>query len=324
MNISNRDFVVRRDLFDLLEGDWPAASLLSQIVWWFTPKKEGGSKLRVKRDGLMWIAKTRNEWMVECGLTRNQYDRVISMLKRKKMIEVRVMKFAGIAMNHIHVSSENLVVWKPDIPFTGNQTSPSLETSHPYTEITSEITTDEGSEINLTDKKMKLDKYELIKMKKKEDMNAAAIMKKMENKPTFSLEAHWKSRMSMLYEKFQCSLGSKERGQLSLLSKKLGAQAKVVVDYVLNDWQKFGYRALQDFGLKNYPDKPNVGFLLMYHATALSMMGEKENVQLIATKPPAPLSNEVEVVYDKKNILGEKNYKPYKPSPEELAEILAE
>lgn len=82
-------------------GDYPLAALLTQIQYWTTPDQEGQSKLRVKRDGLFWIAKTREEWMEECTLSLDQYRRAISLLKKHDLVEVKMMKFRGITMSHL-------------------------------------------------------------------------------------------------------------------------------------------------------------------------------------------------------------------------------
>ena len=55
-----------------------AAVLLSQIVYWCS-----NNRLRVKRDGRMWLAKRRVDWADECGMTPRQYDTAIKKLMAK-------------------------------------------------------------------------------------------------------------------------------------------------------------------------------------------------------------------------------------------------
>jgi hypothetical protein len=109
--VVGRDIVIRRSHLNLLERDMPGAALLSHIVYWFSPPKDGTSKFSVQRDGKYWIAKTREEWMEECGITHTQYLRVMPILKSLGLVEVRVMKFGGQPMTHVRLLHENFDVW---------------------------------------------------------------------------------------------------------------------------------------------------------------------------------------------------------------------
>jgi hypothetical protein len=101
-------FDVRLDLIKVA-GDIVAGVLLSRIVMLCDPAALQNSGRCVRRDGVYWLAKTGEEWMAECGFTRRgQYRRAVSVLKRKKLIEVRLMMFQGITMNHTRLLQENL------------------------------------------------------------------------------------------------------------------------------------------------------------------------------------------------------------------------
>jgi hypothetical protein len=126
-----------RHEYVLIGGDLLVGSLLSQIVYWHRPGKNGKSKLRVKRKGHFWIAKTRQQWMAECHLTRKQYIRALSVLKQKGLIEVRRMLFAGKAMSHTRLLIDGLatalqVLWSgldapesaPEVPEGDEPISP--------------------------------------------------------------------------------------------------------------------------------------------------------------------------------------------------------
>ena len=97
-----RVIAIRREFIEL-GGDHVVAVLLSQIHYWYAPAKNGKTKLRVQRHGHLWIAKTREQWMAETGLTLKRYRRAIAVLKQKGLVEVKQMLFAGKAMSHIRL-----------------------------------------------------------------------------------------------------------------------------------------------------------------------------------------------------------------------------
>lgn len=135
--------LIRPACLDRVNGDLIVAMLLSQIVYWSLPGKNGHTKLRIVRDGVYWIAKTRAEWMAETGLTLDRYKRAITVLQARSLVEVRVMRFQGIAQTHVRLvhpvatyqsegNPPSTVVEKPP---TGWRVSP-----QPYTETTAEST----------------------------------------------------------------------------------------------------------------------------------------------------------------------------------------
>lgn len=92
-----------RPILVQMAGDLTAGILLTQIDFWFRPDKRGQRKVRVQRHGDWWVAKTREAWMAETGLGAAQYKRAIAVLKRKGFIEVRKMRFGGLAISHIRL-----------------------------------------------------------------------------------------------------------------------------------------------------------------------------------------------------------------------------
>jgi hypothetical protein len=98
---------IRLDLVKV-GGDVIVGILLSRIVFWHEPKGIRRSTRHVFRDGVLWIAKTQAEWMAECHISRKQYRRAITVLKKKGLVEVRVMKFDGVTMIHTRLLRDNL------------------------------------------------------------------------------------------------------------------------------------------------------------------------------------------------------------------------
>jgi hypothetical protein len=106
--LASRD-TVKRCYVDIA-GDLVSGVLLSQIVYWHLPNKEGKSKRQVQHKGHYWIAKKRDAWWDECRMTPKQFDRASTVLKKKGLIEVQTFKFDGAPMKHVRLNWDNLTV----------------------------------------------------------------------------------------------------------------------------------------------------------------------------------------------------------------------
>jgi len=98
---------VKRCYVDIA-GDLVSGILLSQIIYWHLPNKEGKSKLRVQHKGDYWLAKKREAWWDECRITAKQFDRASAILKNKGLIEIGLFKFNGAPMKHIKLNWDKL------------------------------------------------------------------------------------------------------------------------------------------------------------------------------------------------------------------------
>jgi hypothetical protein len=87
-----------------------AGILLSQIMYWFLPDKEGNPKLRVKdKEGMSCLAKNRKDWKKECRITPRQYDRAIKILKKKGFIDVKNSMFMGKRTPLLYMYISNII-----------------------------------------------------------------------------------------------------------------------------------------------------------------------------------------------------------------------
>lgn len=66
---------------EALAGDANAGKLLLQARYW------GHRKIRRPQDNLQWVVKTRAQWMQETNLSLNQYNRALSILKARGLVE---------------------------------------------------------------------------------------------------------------------------------------------------------------------------------------------------------------------------------------------
>ena len=89
-------------------GDIVSALVLSQIVYWFRPGKDGKPKLSIRKEGKFWLAKSHLEWQEECGISRIQLSRSLEQLIELGLITVEIYRFNGAPTGHINLKIEAL------------------------------------------------------------------------------------------------------------------------------------------------------------------------------------------------------------------------
>ena len=101
---ASRDTIdVKRCYIDLAGEDLVAGILLSQIVYWHLPGRDGGDKLVIEKGGERWLAKGRGDWWDECRISPKQFDRASALLERLGLIETGVRRFRGSPTKHIRL-----------------------------------------------------------------------------------------------------------------------------------------------------------------------------------------------------------------------------
>lgn len=289
-------------------GDLVVGSLLSQVVYWSRPSKSGQSKLRVERDGLRWIAKTREQWMEECCLTRKEYIRAIKKLVDLGVVEQKFMAFGGGVMTHIRLQEDRLLALlqgESGVPKGDEGCTLSVQGSYQkgtplggpvyqkgtalYTEITSsEITTKTNSELALakanSGEPMPKTAGEILdaKMKARTAKYGDPALKK-------PLGAHWQLRMGQLTHKKQMPLTMKVLGQLKILGKDVGNAAHDLIDYAFDNWWEFTGVVQAKIGISSRPTEPNIDFLVKHRQIVHDMF--LQSIALpkpVAVKPPVP------------------------------------
>lgn len=105
---SSRDTIDVKKCYIDIAGNLVAGVLLSQIIYWFLPNKNGKSKLRVLKDKEYCIAKNRSDWMNECRITPKQYDRAIKILESKGYLRIKNSMFNAKRTPHIFLMLENV------------------------------------------------------------------------------------------------------------------------------------------------------------------------------------------------------------------------
>lgn len=119
---STKDTIDFKKIYVDVAGDLVSGLMLSQIIYWHLPaQKTGKTKLRVKRNGRLWIAKTHADWWDEIRITAKQAARAIDRLESRGLIDVELFKFNGAPTIHISVNTINfLSEWNEQVRGNSN------------------------------------------------------------------------------------------------------------------------------------------------------------------------------------------------------------
>lgn len=124
----------RIEYYDAI-GDVVATLLMSQIHYWYSPSKNGSSKLRIYRNGKWWIAKSVSEWCSECHLTTWQVRRGIKLLEEKGLVETDSFMMGKSPVTHLRflaVEGKGPIFEVPDLtPFLVKSPSPLVAHNNP-------------------------------------------------------------------------------------------------------------------------------------------------------------------------------------------------
>ena len=150
----SRDTIDVKRVYIDLAGDLVAGILLSQIIYWHLPGKDGKPRLRVRRHGHSWLAKRREDWWEEVRITTKQFDRAIKILEDLGFVETAVYRFGGSPTKHIRILWESFLEalvterGKSTLPKGKERSLPKVNMESDQTgiicstEITTEITTE--------------------------------------------------------------------------------------------------------------------------------------------------------------------------------------
>jgi hypothetical protein len=284
--------VIRESYADLL-GNMVAAIVLGQIAYWFHPGKNGKSKLRVKKKGVLWLAKSRAEWASECYISPRQFDSALKLLITRGFIQKKLMRFAGNPTIHLWLDESALVsaltklpkrelriACKGKIHFTENVIS--------LTEIKTETTTDLNPAAVAALEIKANPTY--AKTVGKQNINSEILKKHMQKQKskspqqkTLSLVLYWKTLLENKYNTIAEEVTAKERGLLKLLNDKLGENTRAVMAYAVNDWAGLCFEVKVDKAIVNVPERPEIWFLINHYDTVMQLIAKQKPKKV--TKP---------------------------------------
>lgn len=105
---TSRDTIDIKKIYIDVVDDLVAGVLLSQIIYWFLPGKNGKSRLSQQYKDKLCLAKNRNDWWDECRITEKQYDRAIKILIQLELVVVKTSKWNGNPAHFIWLDTEKL------------------------------------------------------------------------------------------------------------------------------------------------------------------------------------------------------------------------
>ena len=107
--MTTRDTIDVKKIYIDMAEDILAGLMLSQIVYWHLPGRDGKIKLRVRKNGYLWLVKTYKDWWDETRLTARQARRALSILKKKGIVISEVRRFNGSPCTHIRINEEQFM-----------------------------------------------------------------------------------------------------------------------------------------------------------------------------------------------------------------------
>lgn len=98
---------VKRIYIDIAE-DLVSGIVLSQIVYWHLPNDADEEKLKIRKDGHLWLVKKQTDWLKECRTSKKQASRALKHLEELGLITLAIYKFDGSPTTHIRLNWETL------------------------------------------------------------------------------------------------------------------------------------------------------------------------------------------------------------------------
>jgi hypothetical protein len=240
-------------------GSVHAALLLSRLYWWFSHTP---TKLKVTREGKLWLVKSHTEWLEECGLTRQMVRRAETKLMNLNLMERKLWKFNKTPTNHYHLDVEKLLrlVRSNQPPMVGMNQSITIGTTVPKVTNKTQLLSDadasrEDTEEHVAERTAR----EVLEGIQKKINSAPSKPQKVSAK---SLSMFW---TTLVPKHFDTGLlkphTMRELGMLSQYIKITGTHAYPAMKWAIENWAKFRYRAKEELD-EEVAAKPVVSSLL--------------------------------------------------------------
>jgi hypothetical protein len=219
-----------------------------------------------KRDGHVWVIKTREEWAEETGLGVQQIIYGMRVLRARECIVTEQHFFGPRCMNWLRAL---------DIPHPGGEPCTTLGGS-PATAQTIEILPIEIQDLNThrgitSDTPERKDSGEKVKVgeiaksfEKKKGKTRTELQEQAEGVKSLSdYYALWRDCLVFRKGKFVPPLTKKQKGQIGLMDKALpiGAIGPFIF-LVVTEWGKVCHYLKEHDGFKKPPDQPSTGLVL--------------------------------------------------------------
>lgn len=305
-------------------GSLPAAVLLYRICYWHPHAK-------IERGGRKWIAKSREEWMQETGLSRHQYNEAIVRLKTVSMISVEQHFFGRRSITHIALSASGEAIrhpgnLTPGCPVLRTPGCPPERTAQDHKgdtdkEIQQGISYGDAGASGEKEQKGDTGNVKSHEAGKAKDMvtvkdvllgagKKAAAPK--EPNSVAALQHTWRTVVSEVYGSYVPPFTMKQVGQLKHFLKACPeGKATAVMETAVRDWAGFVGHVKSQAGINQVPAAPSVDFLVKHVGHAVDFSTPKQ-AQPEAVKPKATQSVQLTAPQEE----------PKKPSIDEVMAIL--
>lgn len=294
-----------------------AAVLLYRICFWH-------GKGQAKANGRTWIAKRREEWQHETGLTTDQTKKAFKALVDMSHIEVEQHFFGGRKMPFVRLLPRGLTVIAecrkaPQlVPESTTASAGKHHTQQGGTQGDTQGGTS-GNPFGIAGEELAIiddipvaepDHPDYAHPSKEADMaNIADTLKNTKKKPvkkgqtTTPFHSVWSKAVAEVTGEYQVPLTQKKKGQLRHFEKACPkGKAELVALTIIENWHLFTKTVKAATGQFTLPSKPSIDFALKHvqHAVAYWISQEnpddavwveppeEDEVKLIAEPEPAP------------------------------------
>jgi hypothetical protein len=106
---ASKDTIDVKKIYIDIAGDVVGGIILSQIIYWHLPSKNGKRRLQVFKNGDenkqpgYWLAKSNKAWYAECRVKEDTAMRRIQKLANKGIIETHIWRFNSAPTTHIRI-----------------------------------------------------------------------------------------------------------------------------------------------------------------------------------------------------------------------------
>lgn len=290
--------VIHKIYVDICDGDLQAGSLLSKLIYWFTPNDLGVVQAHIKKHGRLWVANHRDKWWDILCMKPRVYDRAAKVLVEKGFVTQAVMKTeTGVTLAHLSINDDRIMASIIDVENSDPDPSRWRNPMQVHEMITEYLNGNSRNTLlvtpNICIKEKKNIEKELTQFKDqppkiiggeqtpnpRTGMSAEDIVKGMKDKkgkidytPTNAkLQMLWKDRMALIFpDEFQTDLPLVSQTLMKRMLRAIGEDFPYVLDFTLQHWSRF----ISEVDLQKNssgPIRPSVPFLYTHQEVAVNL-----------------------------------------------------
>lgn len=106
-----------------------AAIVFGKILSWCQPNKQEKTKLRVEKEGGLWLAKSNSNVAMECRISHKKARLAVEALVKANYLKVKIFRFNGSMTTHFQLGEKGRPFCRFDEPHKKNS---SIRHKHPH------------------------------------------------------------------------------------------------------------------------------------------------------------------------------------------------